>query len=164
MDSKFQDFVDILKVLLPIYKNDQSKGYIKEIIVRTLRMVESILPMDVSKNAQEVADSMGIGPLYQYGWLKQNKKNGMKDYDRSIFHWEHYVPIQQQLNELLELNEINDDAIYQIIKKGKICWILKKENEVLDKIARSNRPNSEETYRQAGIELLGEKPSFNNRS
>jgi hypothetical protein len=163
MDSKFQDFVDILKVLLPIYKNDQSKGYIKEIIVRTLRMVESILPMDVSKNAQIVADSMGIGSLYQYGWLKQNKKNGMKDYDRSIFHWEHYVPIQQQLNDLLELKEITDDSIYQIIKKGKICWILKKENAVLDKIARSSRPNPEETYRLAGIELLGERSSFNNK-
>lgn len=160
MDSKFQDFVDILKVLLPIYKNDQSKGYIKEIIIRTLRMVESVLPMDVSRKAQEVADSMGIGSLYQYGWLKQNKKNGMKDYDRSIFHWEHYVPIQQQLNELLNLKEINDNDIYNIIRKGKICWILKKENEILDKIARSNRPNPEETYRQAGIELLGEKYSF----
>lgn len=157
MDRNFQDFVDILKVLLPIYKNDQSKGYIKEIIVRTLRMVESILPMDVSEKAQEMADSMGIGSLYQYGWLKQNKKNGMKDYNRSIFHWEHYVPIQQQLNELLELNEINDDTIYQIIRKGKICWILKKENEMLDKIAKSNRPNPEEAYQKAGIILLGEK-------
>ncbi len=157
MDHNFQDFVDILKVLLPIYKNDQNKGYIKEIIVRTLRMVESILPMDVSKKAQEIADSMGIGSLYQYGWLKQNKKNGMKDYDRSIFHWEHYVPIQQQLNELLELNEINDDTIYKVIRKGKICWILKKENEVLDKIAKSNRPNPEEAYQKAGIILLGEK-------
>ena len=156
MDHNFQDFVDILKVLLPIYKNDQNKGYIKEIIVRTLRMVESILPMDVSKKAQEIADSMGIGSLYQYGWLKQNKKNGMKDYDRSIFHWEHYVPIQQQLNELLELNEINDDTIYKVIRKGKICWILKKENEVLDKIAKSNRPNPEEAYQKAGIILLGE--------
>jgi hypothetical protein len=85
MDSKFQDFVDILKVLLPIYKNGR-KRYIKDIIVRTLRMVESILPMDVSKGAQEVADSMGIGSLYQYGWLEQNKKNVMKDFHRSIFH------------------------------------------------------------------------------
>ena len=152
MDSKFQDFVDILKVLLPIYKNGR-KRYIKDIIVRTLRMVESILPMDVSKGAQEVADSMGIGSLYQYGWLEQNKKNVMKDFHRSIFHWEHYIPIQQQLNDLLEFKEIDDNAIYQVINRGKICWILKKENDALDKIARSIRPNPEEAYLQVGIIL-----------
>lgn len=161
MDTKYKDFTDILMVLLPIYKNDRSKNYIKDIIVRTLRMVESILPIDVSQGAQEKADLMGIGELYQYGWLQQNKKTGMKDYDRSIFHWEHYIPIQQQLNDLLELEEINEYVIYQIISRSKICWILKDENKRLDQIARSNRPNPSEAYRQAGIVLLGQRETNN---
>jgi hypothetical protein len=155
MNPKYQDFVDILKVLLSIYKKDISKGYIKEIIVRTLRMVESVSPLDVSKAAQDKANQMGIGSLYQYGWLKQNTASGMKDFDRSIFHWEHFVPIQQQLNDLMNLESLTDEEIYNIIKKGKICWILKEENKSLDKIARSTRPSPEVAYQQAGIVLLG---------
>lgn len=74
MYGKYQDFIDILKVALPIYKQDMSKGYIKEIIVRTIRMAESVSPLDVSKAAQETADLMNIGSLYQYNWLDQKKK------------------------------------------------------------------------------------------
>jgi len=157
MYAKYQDFIDILKIAIPIYKQDMSKGYIKEIIVRTIRMAESLSPLDVSKAAQETADLMNIGSLYQYNWLDQKKKNRMKDFDRSIFHWEHYTPIQQTLNELISLDLLTDDEIYNIIKKAKICWILKKENKKLDRIAKSKRPNPEETYKKAGIILLGEK-------
>jgi hypothetical protein len=157
MNPKYQDFVDIIKVLINIYKKDTTKGYIKEIIVRTIRMVESVSPLDVSKAAQDKADQMGIGSLYQYGWLKQNTLSGMKDFDRSIFHWEHFVPIQQQLNDLMNLESLTDEEIYNIIKKGKICWILKEENKSLDKIARSTRPSPEFAYQQAGIVLLGAK-------
>jgi hypothetical protein len=157
MIKKYQDFIDILKVAIQIYKNDYSKIYIKDIIVRTLRMVEAVIPLDVSVEAQKKADLMGIGSLYQYNWQKQNKKNGMKDFKRSIFHWEHFYPIQQQLNDLLELDDINDTTIFNINNKGKICWILKEENEVLDRLAKSKRPNPDETYRTAGINLLGAK-------
>lgn len=157
MNNKYKDFIDIIKVVLPIYKKDYSKGYMKEILVRTLRMVESVSPMDVSKAAQDEANKMGIGSLYNYGWLKQNKKTGMKDYDRSIFHWEHYYPIQQQVEDLLSLESYEDEDIYNVINNGKICWILKEENRLLDKIAKSKRPNPQEAYEKAGIILLGEK-------
>jgi hypothetical protein len=157
MIEKYQDFIDILKVSIPIYKNDTKKGYIKEIITRTIRMVESVSPLDVSKKAQEKADMMGIGSLYQYGWLDQKRRNGMQDYNREIFHWEHFYPIQQQVDELLALEELTDEAIYHIIRRGKICWILKEENQILDRIAKSKRPNPEEAYQQAGIILLGKK-------
>jgi hypothetical protein len=157
MYERYQDFIDILKVSVPIYKNDMSKGYIKEIIVRTLRMVESVSKLDVSKAAQEIADSMNIGSLYRYNWTQQNKKRGMRDFDRSIFHWEHFYPIQQQLNDLLSLEILDDGTIYNIFRRGKVCWILKDENRLLDAKFKSNRPDPIEAYRLANITLLGER-------
>jgi hypothetical protein len=51
MIERYKGFIDILMVALPIYKNDTSKGYIKDIIARTLIMIESVSSLDVSENA-----------------------------------------------------------------------------------------------------------------
>ena len=160
ISSNYNDFIEIIKVVLKVYQKDTSKGYIKEILTRTIRMIESVSPMDVSMAAQAKADEMNLKPLYEYGWLEQNTKRGMKDYDRSIFHWEHFYPINQQINDLLALKEITDASIYNIISKGKVCWILKNENRELDRIAKSIRPNPVEAYEKANIILLGEKKRF----
>ncbi len=157
--QEYQEFIDIIKVTLNIYKMNQSKRYIKDILVRTLRMIESISPLDVSNKAQEKAIEMGIEkPLYYYSWLDQNKSKGMKDYDRSIFHWEHFYPIGQQVKDLLAIEQLTDEEIYNVISKNKVCWILKEENKELERIAKSNRPNPADAYRKANIKLIGEKP------
>lgn len=77
MIQKYQDFIDKLKVALPIYKNDYSKVHIKDIIVRTLRMVEAVIPLDVSVEAQKKADLMGdwITIPIQLAKTKQEKWN-----------------------------------------------------------------------------------------
>jgi len=77
MIQKYQDFIDILKVALPIYKNDYSKIYIKDIIVRTLRMVEAVIPLDVSVEAQKKSRFNGdwITIPIQLAKTKQEKRN-----------------------------------------------------------------------------------------
>lgn len=161
INPEYQDFIDIITVTLSIYKKDSSKGYIKDILTRTLRMVESVSPLDISEKAQQKAIEMGIEKqLYYYSWLDQNKTKGMKDYDRSIFHWEHFYPIGQQVKDLLALETVTDLEIYKIISKNKVCWILKEENKELERIAKSNRPDPNDAYLKANIKLIGEKPKM----
>jgi hypothetical protein len=157
MIEQYQDFIDILKVIIPQYKNDPDKKHIKSIFVHTIRKVELLLPKDVSIKAQKEADELNLGSLLQYDWNDQTKKHKMNDLGRKIFHYEHFVPIQQQIDDLLKLESYNDLNIYNIISNNKICWILKSENKILDKIAKSKRPNPDEAYHKAGITLLGEK-------
>jgi len=43
--SHYTDFIEIIKVVLKVYQKDTSKGYIKEILTRTIRMIESVSPI-----------------------------------------------------------------------------------------------------------------------
>jgi hypothetical protein len=157
MNKDYEDFIKIIKAVLQIYKNDQDKKYIKNILALTVRMLENISPIKVSKKAQKLANERGLGPLQQFNWQKQNKVNGMKDFKRKIFHWEHYYPVEQIIQELLSINKINNDSIYSVIKKVEIVWILKEENQKLDKMFRSKRPNPSLAYKKAGIKIMSIK-------
>jgi hypothetical protein len=154
MERKYQEFVDILKVILPIYKNNQKKVHLKKILVITIRMLEYISPRTSSKKAQILANRKGLGQLEDYIWEHQKRKTGMNDPKRKIFHWEHYYPVEQLIRELSKLKKFDDASIYRVIKKAKIVWILKEENRKLDKVAKSIRPNPKKAYKEAGIELV----------
>jgi hypothetical protein len=155
MDKVYQEYIVALKVLIKLYQENQETSYLKQALVALVRSLEFISDIDVSEKAQNKADELGIGNLNQYVWKDQTKKGKMNDIGRKIFHWEHFYPVQQIINELSTLKELSDENIYRIIRKTKICWILKEENEVLNKIAKSNRPNPEHSYHLANIKLLG---------
>jgi hypothetical protein len=152
--EKYLNFIRIIKVLIPLYKKNKSSTYIKKILVTTIRMLEYVSPVHVSKLAQKKADKMVIGSLTKYIWKDQTNNNKMKDEKRKIFHWEHYYPVEQIIKELIQLKKLDSKSIYKVIRKTKIVWILKSENKELDKIARSIRPNPKLAYKKAGIEIL----------
>jgi hypothetical protein len=152
--KEYQDFIEIIKVILPLYKNNPKEVYLKKILVVTIRMLEYISPITASKKAQIIADKQGLGPLSEYIWKDQKSKNGLNDPKRKIFHWEHYYPVEQLIRELIELKKLNDQSIYKVIRKAKIVWILKEENRKLDKNYKSIRPNPKKAYKEAGIKLL----------
>ena len=154
IEKKYQDYIEIIKVILPLHKNNPKKVYIKKIFVVIIRMLEYISPITASKKAQILANKKGLGPLKNYIWKDQTRKNGMKDSKRKIFHWEHYYPVEQLIRELNGLKTLNDSSIYKIIRKAKIVWILKEENRKLDKDYKSIRPNPKKAYKDAGIEII----------
>lgn len=166
---EFRYYIDIILHILKIYQkpktNDIINGQLKNILRQVLRSMDLILPLDVSVAAQEETDRLGKGSLYQYHWLTQHLLEG--EPGRKTFLLEHFYPIGQQVSELLQKAEgKNDDQIdsldeiiyREILSKSKLCWITKKEDELLTASgARSHRPNPEQTYRENGIVLLGEK-------
>lgn len=156
MNDTRQDLVDIIVLILLKYKKNKD-GQIKEILQTALRRVEVFLPIDISEAANNMANQLNIPSLYNFTWSDQKGKSRMNDPKRSIFHWEHFKPIKQQISELVSLPEITQDAVAKVIFDNKICWILKEENRKLDRIAKSYRPNPNKAYEKASIRLMGIK-------
>jgi hypothetical protein len=152
--QEYEDFIKILKVLVPIFKKSEESVHIKKILVKTVRMLEYVSNINVSKAAQDEADRLGLKSLNEYRWEDQTKKSGMNDKKRKIFHWEHYYPVEQIINELLSLKVLDKESIYEVIKKTEIVWILKEENKKLDKKYKSFRPDPDKSYKETGIVLL----------
>lgn len=157
MNGIYQPVIDALKTLITLLKKEKNNLHIKTATVSIIRSLEVISELDVSEAAQLKANDMGIGDLHQYRWSDQTKQHKMNDKGRKIFHWEHFYPVQQIIDELIDLDTLDDSSIYDIIRKMKICWILKEENVKLDAIAKSKRPDPHLSYTLAGINLLGEK-------
>jgi hypothetical protein len=152
--NDYKDFIEILKVIIPIYKNNKKSVHIKKILVFTVRMLEYVSTVKVSEAAQKEANRLGLGPLNKYRWEEQTRKNKMNDKNRKIFHWEHYYPVEQIIKELLSIKKVEDASIYKVIKKTEIVWILKEENKKLDKKYKSFRPNPNLAYKKSGIEKI----------
>jgi hypothetical protein len=152
--KEYEDFIEILKVLVPIFKKNKKSIHIKKILVKTIRMIEYVSNINVSKAAQDEADRLGLKSLTEYRWEDQTKKSGMNDKKRKIFHWEHYYPVEQIIKDLLSLSDLDKESIYKVIKKTEIVWILKEENKKLDKKYKSFRPDPSKSYKEVGIDLL----------
>jgi hypothetical protein len=153
--DEYKNFIEILKVVVPIYKENLDKKYYKVILSMTIRMVENLSNIQYSVEADKKAKRMGLKKkLSQYKWHEQTNKNMMNDLGRKIFHWEHYYPVEQIIKELCAFEKLKEDDIFKIISKTKIVWILKEENKRLDKIAKSIRPNPEIAYKEAGIKIV----------
>jgi hypothetical protein len=152
--NDYKNFIEILKVIIPIYKNNKKSVHIKKILVFTVRMIEYVSAIKVSEAAQNEANRLGLGPLSEFKWEQQTKKSGMNDKNRKVFHWEHYYPVEQIIKELCAFEKLKADDIFKVISKTKIVWILKEENKRLDKIAKSIRPDPELAYKEAGIKIV----------
>ncbi|MCD4827464.1 MAG: hypothetical protein K8Q99_06795 [Acholeplasmataceae bacterium] len=155
--KKYEDFIKILKVILPIYKKNKSNKAMKAILSLTVRRLEHVSEKCVSVAAQQKAKDLGImKELTEFSYDQQVTKTGMNDSGRKKFHFEHYYPVKQLINELLEIKNLNDEDIYQVVKKSRICWITKDENKKLDRKYKSIRPNPKKAYEEAGIILVEE--------
>lgn len=58
-------------------------------------------------------------------------KKGSKFSYRSVFHDDHIVPIENIIKQLIELNPLTYDWVYDIIKNISVCRMLKIEDRTL---------------------------------
>lgn len=146
----------VLKILLLLKKNSQNEELCKwgrSSLSHACRHVEYFLTTRVSVAAHKKALSMKVAPLEQYCWKDQPK--AMKDPNRKIFHLEHIEPVSQLREELLQLKSPTLGAVQIILEKVDIAWILKEEDNCLNKKGfRSKRENGGlAAYAVAGIKL-----------
>lgn len=118
------------------------KGVIKSIL---RNMTDCKAVPYVSKKALAKAKEMGID-LSDKNWHDQTKF----DKGRKIFHYEHCNTIKQLRLAILNTNE----SIEKILNRNITCWILKSENELLDKNGyKDKRPGGwKKCYKECGIE------------
>ncbi len=142
----------ILEILKQYHRSDcpePIRAHYRTVLKWMARDLENfVLPM-VSAAAQARADQMGLPDLRQFRWRDQPKK--MKDPDRSIFHWEHYTPVSNLVDGLLQIRTPTLETIANILKTARIVWILKEENA---RLSHRSRKDPALDYRNAGIDLL----------
>jgi hypothetical protein len=113
------------------------------------RHLEAFVAPRVSIAAHALADQEGLGDLHRYRWLDQPSK--MKDLGREKFHWEHATQTSDVVKAILAIEEPSAECIAAVLRTMTIVWVTKKENKALPSGARNDW---EQTYREAGIELL----------
>jgi hypothetical protein len=107
----------------------------------------------VSLAAQTKATEMELGDISYCGWFDQKSK--MKDPKRKIFHYEHFLPIGEQIKRLLALDAPANESVQAIIMEGAVCWILKDEDLKLRKAGyNSKRPDPKKAYAEVGIIII----------
>ncbi len=146
--------VELLEQIRKCYKtNKKDKALYKKILKAYFRYLTDKFPVKYkSEKADDVAKEKGI-PLYKMTWQNQTKW----DKKRELFHYEHCNPISELIEDVLETNRKIED----IIKDDYVCWILKTEDEKLNKKGfRSERRKYggwEECYKKCEIEILDNK-------
>ena len=146
------DEIKVLTEIRKIYKeskkiNMQLFVYIAKAVFRSYTDSKPVLY--VSKAAKEKAQELNID-LTKMTWKNQNKF----DPKRKIFHYEHCNPVKELREAILN----TDENIEKILKKDIVCWILKTENQKLDKKYKDNRPGGwKKCYKECEIEVLKNK-------
>jgi hypothetical protein len=154
------------EMLLPFAKSIFIKcNAIKELRIPTThraRFLESIsddikkctnfITPGVSKAAQEKANQIKID-ICTKNWHDQHKF----DNGRSIFHFEHIVPVKSIRDECI--SAFSEHEVHEILTtKLRVIWILKSEDYELTRLGyRSIRPEPEKAYFEAGIEIFSDK-------
>ncbi len=95
---------------------------------------------------------MGLGDLRRFHWDHQVAK--MKDPNRKIFHWEHFVPVSVLRRRLIALPDSTAVAILPVLASAEIAWILKEEDAQLRQLGfGSDREDPIAAYLAAKLEF-----------
>ena len=130
-----------------------AKTWFTSLINHACRELEDFIEPKVSVKAFEVARSMNLGDLRDFHWDSQVRR--MNDPDRSIFHWEHFVPVSVLRRRLLGLVDPTASSVTSILAAADIAWILKAEDVELSRLGyRSQRETPLDAYLAAGIEFV----------
>jgi len=129
------------------------RNYYNYLLKWAINGLDQFVRPTASRAAMAKAAEMGVGDIRNYIWLDQTSK--MKDRDRSIFHWEHVAPVSDLVKACLACPPESIVQIEAILRRARIAWILKSENERLKNHGRGDDPL--EFYRQAHIELVDDE-------
>lgn len=126
-----------------------TKARLLESVTVDIRKFTDLVTAKRSVAADNKFKEMNI-EFSDFRWQSQPKF----DKGRTIFHLEHYVPVLTIRNECLSAKTV--EAICSILReRPKLVWILKAENERLDKLGfRTNRLDPAEAYHAAGIDVI----------
>jgi len=136
-------------------KNDKSLlEFAKVSLKNNLRSLEFLVKPNVSVEADSLGKQRGLKDLVEYSWKDQPSK--MKDKGRTLFHWEHVLPVSVIYNTMV--NEYpNKENILKCMKNYSICWITKEEDQKLTSNGFRHDRNYEDpwsAYREVGIQIL----------
>jgi hypothetical protein len=147
-----------IKELLSTYDDasEELQRYQRHTLRHMCRELEKFLIPQISeKAANEALSRAGVDlkTFSSFGWKHQKTK--LKDPDRKIFHLEHIIPVTQLANRVLEKRSEGVEDIVEILQTAKIAWILKSEDEDLNRNGyRSVRPDPMTCYKKAKITLI----------
>lgn len=122
-------------------------------VAHACRHLEYLIVPLVSQAAFDKASAMGLLPLEKYAWADQPTR--MKDPGRKIFHFEHLVPVSDLVTQLIDLKPPTSVAIACVLRKANVAWILKSEDERLNRAGLRSRRKAGgfSAYRQVSIKL-----------
>jgi hypothetical protein len=138
---------------VPVCADDPAarKG-LNALIMTLCRNMEDVVPRNVSVKAAARGRELGVQDLRKFHFDHGGKIPGGRK--KSMLHWEHWMPVAEMKKELLELVNPTPEECRKVLSKARICWILKGENDELDRRGfKSVRPDPESAYKIAGIEF-----------
>jgi len=123
---------------------------LREAINDDIRKYSNFLPHRVSKAAARLAGELTPSiDLALHNWHSQ----GRFDKKRTLFVTEHFNPVSRIVDLCIDAGSI--EAIEKILAHDlRIVWVTREEDQRLNKNGhRSDRPDADEAYRLAGIEI-----------
>lgn len=144
------------KIITRIY-NDYASRFIEFLYV--------IKPL-ASKNAYREFYELSEGKdIRNYNWDNSIKIDGKYVSIHTLFAWEHKTTaynFRKNLQKLFDNNNLNTDNVINLIRKQKICWVTKQENNELNKLGYKKERETDKNLREitpkmvyalAGIEI-----------
>jgi hypothetical protein len=146
----------VARIVWPLVSNygpapAEVKSYYRSLLKSAMRDLERFVQPLASRAALDRAAALRIGDPRGYTWNDQPTK--MKDPERTIFHWDHIIPVSDLAAACLDLPDAQFADIEAIISKARVVWILRDEDRRLRKYGRGDDPFK--NYRDAGVELIG---------
>ena len=133
--------------------SESSKTWFTSLINHACRELEDFIEPKVSVKALDLARSMNLGDLRECHWDHQVRR--MKDPDRRLFHWEHFVPVSVLRKRLLGLTDPTASTVVSVLSSADIAWILKSEDVELSRRGyRSDRETPNDAYLASGIHFV----------
>jgi hypothetical protein len=127
----------ILQTLkLPKRHSAEMKQYRKKVVRCQCRELEKFLRFRKSVEAQKQADRLSIGDLSQYCWADRKDGGKLGDLERGIFVFEHTMPVEILIEQLLSLKSPTLVAVQSVISKAEVSWMTKTEKDRFDKQKR----------------------------
>lgn len=156
-DTPFEHLVEVFQGLLAAKRKATSpaaKAWGHRILNWSCRHLEDFIAPEVSVAAYQRAMADGCGDPRDIKWGAQKVK--LKDPERKIYMYEHALTVSEMIRRLEALGENPaDEKVLAIIKQMELVWILRSEDDALNKLGWKSRrpPNPMDAYVEAKIEI-----------
>ena len=127
----------------------KQRSGLKHLIDRCFRLTGDFLSVHVSKRASQYCAENQLGDLFAIGWGEQPKFEKQPNRSSCKLKHEHKIPVAT-LVERIKATSTLEEAV-RLFEAQEIVWIHKDEDR---KLPKSKRPNPDEEYEKAGIEII----------